>query len=228
LTLQSCLGETDKPVAAFAERKPTLELITEECIAMRKVPWAACLWPGLPQLWLGGQWAGFAKSLAAAAVANAVLASCFGWGELVNSATRNILLSAVGVCWIATALAGYRQIRRSADRKPHTPAKDTFAQALDLYLKGDYFQAECLLVEILGREERDADARLLLATLYRHNKRYDEAMRQLDSLDRFEDAEKWAMEIEQERMLIEEAKKSAVEEEFLPAIEPRSRMSEAA
>jgi tetratricopeptide (TPR) repeat protein len=134
----------------------------------------------------------------------------------------------MSVFWIVATVAGYVQIQRSAARKPHTPAKDTFAQALDLYLKGDYFQAECLLVEILGRQERDADARLLLATLYRHNKRYDEAMRQLDVLGRFEDAEKWATEIERERMLIEEGKKATAEEEFLPAIEPRSRMSEAA
>jgi tetratricopeptide (TPR) repeat protein len=186
------------------------------------------LWPGLPQVWLRGEWAGLAKAISVAVIANAVLLGCFGWGELINSGTRNTLLAAMSVFWIVATVAGYVQIQRSAARKPHTPAKDTFAQALDLYLKGDYFQAECLLVEILGRQERDADARLLLATLYRHNKRYDEAMRQLDVLGRFEDAEKWATEIERERMLIEEGKKATAEEEFLPAIEPRSRMSEAA
>lgn len=195
---------------------------------MRKAPWAVCLWPGLPQLWLRGEWAGWAKAVAAAIVANAVLLGCFGWSELVNSGTRNLLLAAVGVTWILTAAAGYVKTNRSTDCKRHTPAKDTFSQALDLYLKGDYFQAECLLVEILGGHERDADARLLLATLYRHNKRYDEAMSQLETLGRFEDAEKWALEIEQERMLVEEGKKAATEEEFLPAIEPRSRLSEAA
>jgi uncharacterized protein HemY len=196
---------------------------------MRRMPWALLLWPGLPQLWLGGEWVGLAKAVGAAVVLNGVLLCSLGWGELVSSAVRNILWLAVGLFWTASAATAYVQMRRRADRKRITPAKDTFEQALDLYLKGDYFQAECLLVEMLGRNERDHDARLLLATLYRHNKRYDEAAKHLDTLARFEGAEKWALEIERERQLIAEGRnKLEQEEEMLPSIEPRPRMSQAA
>jgi uncharacterized protein HemY len=196
---------------------------------MRRMPWALLLWPGLPQLWLRGEWAGLAKAVGAAVVLNGVLLCSLGWGELVSSAVRNVLWLAVGLFWTASAAVAYVQMRRRADRKRITPAKDTFAQALDLYLKGDYFQAECLLVEMLGRNERDMDARLLLATMYRHNKRYDEAAKHLDTLRRFEGAEKWVLEIERERQLIAEGRnKLEQEEEMLPSIEPRPRMSHAA
>jgi hypothetical protein len=196
---------------------------------MRKVPWIVFLWPGLPELWLGGHWTGLAKAIGAAAMLNAVLIGGFGWSELINSGTRNILLAAVGLLWMASAVAGYMQTNRRADRKPNTRAKDTFEQALDLYLKGDHFQAECLLVEMLGRNERDLDARLMLATLYRHNRRYEEAGKQLDTLARFEGIEKWTLEIERERLLIEEGTREAERQgEFLPSIEPQPRLSDAA
>jgi hypothetical protein len=195
---------------------------------MQKIPWAAFLWPGLPQLWLRGQWAGLAKAVGAAVVLNAVLLGTFGWSELISSGMRNVLWIAVALFWTASAAAAYVQTRRQTIRKQRTPAKDTFTQALDLYLKGDNFQAECLLVEMLARNERDLDARLMLATLYRHNRRYDEAVKQLDVFTRFEGAEKWQLEIENERTLIAEGKIELEQEETLPAIEPKPRLTHAA
>jgi len=106
------------------------------------------------------------KAMGAAVLLNVVLLCSFGWSELISSGMRNMLCSAVVLFWTASAVTGYVQTNRRANRKPLTPAKDTFTQALDLYLKGDNFQAECLLVEMLGRDERDLDARLMLATLY--------------------------------------------------------------
>ncbi|MCC6124983.1 MAG: tetratricopeptide repeat protein [Pirellulales bacterium] len=196
---------------------------------MQKIPWAAFLWPGLPQLWLRGQWAGLAKALGAAIVLCAVLLGTFGWSELISAGMRNTLWIAVALFWTASAVAAYVQTRRRTNREQLTPAKDTFTQALDLYLKGDYFEAECLLVEMLARNERDLDARLMLAALYRHNRRYDEAAKQLDTLARFEGAEKWRLEIESERSLIAEGKiELERREENLPAIEPKPRLSHAA
>jgi hypothetical protein len=195
---------------------------------MRKMPWAMYLWPGLPQIWLRGQWSGLAKAMGAALLLSAVLLGSLGWSELINAGMRNILWCAVALFWTASAATGYVQTRRRANRQPLAPAKDTFTRALDLYLKGDYFQAECLLVEMLGRSERDLDARLMLATLYRHNKRYDEAAKQLDTLMRFEGAEKWVLEIERERALVAEGMNHVEEEEFLPAIEPQPRLTHAA
>jgi hypothetical protein len=204
-------------------------LFKEEAIAMERKPWAVMLWPGLPQLWLHREWIGLAKAVGAAVLLNAVLLGSFGWSELLSSGMRNISWIAVVFIWAASAASGYVQMKRCSSRKQITPAKDTFSQARDLYLKGDYFQAECLLVEMIGRNERDLEARLMLATLYRHNRRYEEAAKQLDSLMRYEGAEKWKLEIERERTLITEGRSNFHrEEDFLPAIEPQPRLTHAA
>jgi len=195
---------------------------------MRRMPWAMLLWPGLPQLWLRGQWTGLTKAVGAAVLLNVVLVSSFGWSELVSSRTRNILCVSVALFWAASVVAAYVQTRRRPNRKPGTPAKDTFGRALDLYLKGDYFQAECLLVEMLARDKRDLDARLMLATLYRHAQRYEEAVKQIDTLVRFEGAEKWALEIERERVLIVEGKKRTDEATVTEVIGPQPHVSQAA
>jgi hypothetical protein len=195
---------------------------------MQRMPWAILLWPGLPQLWLRGEWAGLAKALGAALLLNAALLCSFGWSELINSSVRNLFWVVVGLIWAISAVGGYLQAKRQGSSGRMPPAEDPFRQALDLYLKGDHFQAECLLVEMLGRNERDLDVRLLLATLYRHNRRYDEAVKQLDTLARYEGSEKWSLEIDRERMLIDEGRNAAEEEEELPAIEPRPRISQAA
>jgi tetratricopeptide (TPR) repeat protein len=196
---------------------------------MQGMPWAILLWPGLPQLWLKGQWAGLAKALGAAVILNVALLGSFGWSELITPGIRNLLWIAVALVWAASAVGGYIQTKRQSSRKQLTPAEDTFTQALDLYLKGDYFQAECLLVEMLVRNERDLDARLMLATLYRHARRYDEAAKHLDALERYEGAGKWEMEIQRERALIEDGIKNlAQSEDEMPAIEPKPRLYHAA
>ena len=89
-----------------------------------------------------------------------------------------------------------------ASRRASIPDEDAFGEALDHYLKGDYYQAEQMLEGLLRRNVRDLDARLMLATLLRHTGRLDEATRQLDTLARFEGAGKWELEIEQERELL--------------------------
>jgi len=58
-------------------------------------------------------------------------------------------------------------------------------------LKGDGYQAEQILEDLLRRNVRDLDARLLLATLLRRAGRVDDATRQLDTLACFEGADKW-------------------------------------
>ena len=67
------------------------------------------------------------------------------------------------------------------------------------------FEAERLLGEILQLRPRDAEARLMLATLLRHNRRYGEALEQLSRLELLEDARTWRREIHVERQSIDVA-----------------------
>jgi single-stranded DNA-specific DHH superfamily exonuclease len=72
-------------------------------------------------------------------------------------------------------------------------------------LKGNWFEAECVLVGLLRCDPRDVDAGLMLATLFRHTGRLDEAARQLDSVERFDEAAKWIVEIDRERQWLAQA-----------------------
>ena len=63
--------------------------------------------------------------------------------------------------------------------------------------------------DLLRREQRDVDARLMLATLMRHTARADEAMKQLDLLASLDGAEKWELEIRRERELLAAASDSS-------------------
>jgi hypothetical protein len=173
---------------------------------MRRMPWIACAWPGLPQLWSYGSWAGLALALGMAVILDLLLLVSFGWSELIGQSLRSAVWTLFGVGWVGAAFWSVRQSgHRSAAASPD-PQKDPFAEALEHYLKGDYYQAEQALEGLLRKNLRDLDARLMLATLLRHTGRFDEAKRQLDTLARFEGAGKWQWEIERERELLKQAR----------------------
>lgn len=171
-------------------------------VIMRRMPWLVYLWPGLAQLWSYGSWAGLAVAIGAAALLDLLLIVSFGWSELIGESLRNTLWAAFGVGWVTTA--GW-SASRSGGRAPRRDSRgDPFVEALDHYLKGDYYQAEQVLEGLLRQNVRDLDARLMLATLLRRTGRPGEATRQLDTLARFEGAGKWGVEIEKERQYGEE------------------------
>jgi len=173
---------------------------------MRRTPWSLYLWPGLPQIWLHGSWSGLVVALGAAVLLDVLLLVSFGWTELVGQNLRNILWAIFVVAWIAAIFWSRKQCRRQAVVCGLEPREDSFGQAVDCYLKGDGYQAEQILEGLLRRNVRDLDARLMLATLLRRAGRLAEATRQLDALVRFEGAEKWELEIQEERALAAEAK----------------------
>jgi hypothetical protein len=175
---------------------------------MRRTPWATYLWPGLPEVWAGGSWLALIIAVVAAVLLNVALLASFGWNEWPEPMTRRgrtVLWVILAAGWVASAavsvLAGRRRDQRDRDARQD----GTFAEAIDYYLKADYFQAERILSALLGRNARDLDARLMRATLFRHTGRREEAARELDLMTRCEGAEKWELEIGHERELLAEA-----------------------
>jgi hypothetical protein len=173
---------------------------------MRRMPWTTYVWPGLPLLWMYGSWSGLALALGVAAVLDVLLLVSFGWSELIGPNVRITLWAAFGVFWLAAAGWSAKQCRGRAAAGNPDPQADAFAEALDHYLKGDYYQAERVLAGLLRRNLRDLDARLMMATLLRHTGRIDEAAGELDTLAHFEGAGKWELEMRRERELLAEAK----------------------
>jgi thioredoxin-like negative regulator of GroEL len=152
-----------------------------------------------------------------------LLLGTFGWSELITQNMRTPVWVTFAVAWAAAVAYSVRWCRRHGAA---IGAKDenVFSEALNHYLRGDFFQAEVLLESLLRANVRDVDARLMLATLLRHAGRLDDATRQLDVLAKFEGAAKWELEIEHERDLLAEVKTrkpvAAEMTELVPANQP--------
>lgn len=171
---------------------------------MGRTPWWTYLWPGLPQLWRQAGWGSLAVAAGFAALVNLALASSLVWSELLTPGPRIGVWAAVAVVWTGSAFVSYWQQCRRPVEQAHGTAEGAFALALDHYLKGNWFEAEHVLRELLGRDPGDVDAGLTLATLFRHTGRHDEALRQLDAIERLEASGKWELEISRERELLAE------------------------
>jgi tetratricopeptide (TPR) repeat protein len=174
---------------------------------MRRTPWATYLWPGLPQLWLEGSWSGLALAVAAAGLLDVLLLSTLIWVEWFAPAVVRIGWFSAGGLWLGAAMVAARGRAKAAEMTGDN-AEALFRRAQAEYLQGDYFQAEATLAELLEENPRDAEGRLLLATLLRHSKRFDEAENQLKQLSRFETAVRWNIEITSERARLKRLRKA--------------------
>lgn len=156
-----------------------------------------CLWPGLPQLWIVGAWSGLALAAGFGCLLNLLLVTSFVWTGLVEPALRVAAWTAVSVLWAASGLASWRWCRQQAAGQRSSP-EDLFPQALNEYLKGNWFEAEAMCNQLVASDARDIEAHLLLAAIGRHTGRWDEARRRLEELRRLEGSAKWDFEMARE------------------------------
>ncbi len=169
---------------------------------MRRTPWATYLWPGLPQLWHWGYWSGLALALTFGLALNLMVLASLVWVEWLGSLSFRLGWLAVGSVWAAAAIASAWSARGGAVVRGATSAEALFRDALSEYLLGSWFEAESILGRLLRLHPRDVEGRLLLATLLRHTRRYDQALDQLNRLQRLRDSEPWIREIAAERRKI--------------------------
>lgn len=100
-----------------------------------------------------------------------------------------------------------------------------FCEAQQKYLETDWVAAEQLLLKLLKQNARDVEGRLMLATLWRHQGRWQEAQRQLDRLERLEAADLWQREIAAERLQLSEGLKEVEERTELADSEPPAKLT---
>ena len=159
-----------------------------------------CLWPGLSQLWIRGQWAGLLLAAACAALLNLALAVTLVWTQWWEPRAVLAIWIVLAGIWAAGAVGSLAWLRGQTLGEER---EDRFPNAIAYYLKGDLYQAELVARQLLRQNERDVEARLLLATLLRQSRRLEEAAGELDILTRLEGSEKWTLEIESERVRIQ-------------------------
>ena len=118
---------------------------------MGRMPWATYLWPGLPWVWRDGRWSALGVAVGFAALVNLALMASLLWSELLATGVRNAVWTAVVILWWGSAVLSYRRDSRSSIRAESQPAQDAFAEALDRYLQGDWFEAERAFRRLLER-----------------------------------------------------------------------------
>jgi hypothetical protein len=153
-----------------------------------------------------------AVAVAAAALLNAVFLGTWFWTDLFAPGLRIISWVLLGTAW-SVSVGYWAWADRPGQRRGSAPGKTggrAFEEAQEDYLKGNWFEAERKLNLLMRRDEHDLEARLLMATLLRHTKRFDDATHQLNLLVRIDGAQRWALEIHREGELLMEARKLTI------------------
>jgi len=175
---------------------------------MRCVRWAIYAWPGLPELWQRGAWSGLLVAVAFGTLLNLILVSSLVWTEWLAGPVKLLMWATLGFAMVSSvvvALYGSRKGRPAAV----AAAMDLFQAAQSEYLRGNWFESELALNRLIRQRPRDVDAHLMLATLLRHTRRFDEAAGQLDRLSLLAGAERWSLEIGRERQRLSELSQTA-------------------
>jgi len=162
------------------------------------------LWPGLARLWLRGQWRGLFIALAFSGLVNGLLVTTFLWPRVIGSdrlaAVFNIIGWFIVLCfWGASVWTTWRLLPRLQPGADARGDDALFLRAQTEYLRGHWYEAEKLLARMLQESPRDADAHLMLASLYRHTRRYDDARQRLALVEHLEGGAKWLFEVDEER-----------------------------
>ena len=93
---------------------------------MGRMPWAAYLWPGLPQMYRQGSWSALALAVGFAALVNLALAASLVWSELFAAGVRNAVWMAVVLLWGGSAGLAYWWDRRYPTPFRGSAAEDAF------------------------------------------------------------------------------------------------------
>jgi uncharacterized protein HemY len=175
-----------------------------------KAPWSGlyvfALWPGLARLWLRGEFAGLVLAVTFAAAVNLALVTTFVWPQLVSRQlptwlTPMVAWIAVVWFWIAGLRTGGRIVAEIVRKNQPLDAQATqlLRQAQREYLKGHWFEAEALLLDLLHGSPGDVEAHLLLASIQRRTKRPADARQTLRELAELAGSGQWTEEVQREQ-----------------------------
>jgi hypothetical protein len=199
---------------------------------MRWGQFLLCGWPGLAHLWLRGSYPALGLAIGFAMMLNLALMATFLWPALLGDVFPAIAWPVVCFTWLTSTATALRAVQHLSvppkmscqreqdgipeekinkigwtepDQTREAASHTLFNRAQREYLMGHWSEATILLRRRLDQTERDVEARLLLATLYRRTGKLVLATEELKQMERFDDAVHWAFEIGRERGLIEEA-----------------------
>jgi hypothetical protein len=180
---------------------------------VHRMRWALYLWPGMTAVWTRGAWAGLVVAVTFAAVLNVAILGTLVWSEWLVGWQFWAVWSGVAIAAIGSLAYGEGPNlgRGSSPSFLADPANDLFAAAQQEYLRTHWVEAEILLRRLLVKLPGDASARLMMATLFRHTGRYEEAQQELRRIEALNDGDNWCCEIETERTILNDAESDTPE-----------------
>jgi hypothetical protein len=139
------------------------------------------------------------------ALANLTLLSTFVWRELVESQIQLGLWVSLVVCWLLAVVAsrGWR-VTGGESAEAAMGSDHLFPEGLSEYLQGNWLEAERRFRRAIQNCPWDVESRLMLATVLRHARRWDEARIELRRTAETKGAQHWAFEIERESAYLDE------------------------
>ena len=168
-------------------------------LAIRSV----CFWPGLAAAWHRGAAHGLAISVGFSWIICILMLATFVWPQWLASW---LLLSLWLVCmsvWLIESIRCYFCFGRTIAGAGMVDVTQEFTAAQSEYLKGNWFEAEAILLGILQVNASDVAANLLLISVLRHTRRWRPAGRRLEQLSLLDAAALWSFEIANEKRFIE-------------------------
>ena len=167
------------------------------------------LWPGFGGVARYGLWSQLGIALVFGAHCQATLALNFLWCDYLSNFCKTSLCVALFLSWIILGAVASSRLKRYEKTRSFDSDGSVFREAQTRYLKGEWFEAERCLKEILGKNSSDPEALLMLATLYRHIGRRGEAKTVLSDLEKLDASYRWRYEIALERKMLKEEERVA-------------------
>jgi len=177
-------------------------------------PALLCFWPGLPGLWYRGRWSSLILAVAFAVLLNLTIVASFIWtGIFEDDAFPSIAWPMLLLIWFASVMIARRKLPdvmsltkddslRAADTESAEAVDALFIEARREYLRGHWDEAQSLLQRQLKHYPRDIESRLMLATLFRHTRQFDDSVTQLNQIEKYDPSIIWKNEIARERELL--------------------------
>lgn len=161
-----------------------------------------CCWPGLAALWYRGIPRGLLLAVLFCWSGCLLLLATFLWPLWLNGWIVTLGWAILVVAWVSSTFHSHWTLGLLLGN-PNEKVQKAFVQAQEEYLRGNWFESEAILLDLLSQCPRDAEALLLLVGVLRHTKRWQPAIRRLDQLELLDTAAPWRYEIFRERELIE-------------------------
>lgn len=161
----------------------------------------ACFWPGLASAWHRGAALGLLLAVSFSWLISLLVLATFVWTEWLAGWFLGLMWFAAAGFWFVDAVRSNWTVAKLFD-ETSDEAIENYATAQTEYLKGNWFEAEAILLEIVRQQPRDVPANLLLIGVLRHSCRFRSALRRLEQLSLLDGASAWRFEIQQEQRLI--------------------------